>query len=80
MYTSKQVTNKGIVHFASRLTGWNAIKSRVEQLGLSMTDAEIKECTQLVKAAADVNGQSIDGADNVIRKFHHGLAANKAAA
>ncbi|KID77275.1 Homocitrate synthase [Metarhizium brunneum] len=26
------------VHFASRLTGWNAIKSRVEQLGLSMSD------------------------------------------
>lgn len=31
------------VHFASRLTGWNAIKSRVEQLGLSMTDDQVKE-------------------------------------
>jgi homocitrate synthase len=31
------------VHFASRLTGWNAIKSRVEQLGLTMTDDQIKE-------------------------------------
>ena len=30
------------VHFASRLTGWNAIKSRVEQLGLHMTDEQIK--------------------------------------
>ena len=28
------------VHFASRLTGWNAIKSRVEQLGLSMRSVE----------------------------------------
>jgi len=26
------------VHFASRITGWNAIKSRVGQLGLKMTD------------------------------------------
>ncbi|KAK7418256.1 homocitrate synthase lys21 [Neonectria punicea] len=31
------------VHFASRLTGWNAIKGRAEQLGLTMTDDQIKE-------------------------------------
>lgn len=30
------------MHFASRLTGWNAIKSRVEQLGLKMTDDQVK--------------------------------------
>lgn len=30
------------VHFTSRLTGWNAIKSRVEQLGLKMTDEQVK--------------------------------------
>ena len=30
------------VHFASRLTGWNAIKSRVEQLGLKMNDEQVK--------------------------------------
>ncbi|KAL9115827.1 MAG: hypothetical protein Q9227_000195 [Pyrenula ochraceoflavens] len=30
------------IHFTSRLTGWNAIKSRVEQLGLKMTDDQIK--------------------------------------
>ena len=30
------------VHFTSRLTGWNAIKSRVEQLGLKMTDDQVK--------------------------------------
>ena len=31
------------VHFASRLTGWNAVKTRVGQLGLVMTDAQVKE-------------------------------------
>lgn len=31
------------IHFASRLTGWNAIKSRTEQLGLSMTDEQVKQ-------------------------------------
>ena len=30
------------IHFGSRLTGWNAIKSRVEQLGLEMTDEQVK--------------------------------------
>ena len=31
------------VHFGSSLTGWNAIKSRVAQLGLTMTDDQVKE-------------------------------------
>jgi len=31
------------VHFASRLTGWNAVKTRVGQLGLAMTDGQVKE-------------------------------------
>lgn len=31
------------VHFASRLTGWNAVKTRVGQLGLAMTDEQVKE-------------------------------------
>jgi isopropylmalate/homocitrate/citramalate synthase len=31
------------VHFASRLTGWNAVKTRVVQLGLAMTDDQVKE-------------------------------------
>jgi hypothetical protein len=31
------------VHFASRLTGWNAVKTRVGQLGLVMTDEQVKE-------------------------------------
>jgi homocitrate synthase len=31
------------VHIGSRLTGWNAVRSRVDQLGLPMTDAQVKE-------------------------------------
>lgn len=30
------------VHIASRLTGWNAIKTRVSQLGINMPDSDIK--------------------------------------
>ena len=29
------------VSINSRITGWNAVKSRVEQLGLKMTDAQV---------------------------------------
>ena len=61
------------VHFASRLTGWNAIKSRVEQLGLKMTDAQVKLCTAKIKALADVRPIAIDDADSIIRTFHGNL-------
>jgi homocitrate synthase len=56
---------KRYVHFASRLTGWNAIKSRVEQLSLTMTDAQVKLCTAKIKALADVRP--------IIRTFYSNL-------
>jgi len=65
------------VHFASRLTGWNAIKSRVEQLQLSMTDAQVKMVTQKIKALADVRPIAIDDADSIIRTFHFNLNAKE---
>ncbi|KAK5139400.1 Saccharopine dehydrogenase, partial [Oleoguttula sp. CCFEE 6159] len=63
------------VHFASRLTGWNAIKSRADQLGLSMTDAQLKQVTTKIKALADVRPIAIDDADSIIRTFHFNLQA-----
>ncbi|KAF2241015.1 homocitrate synthase [Trematosphaeria pertusa] len=61
------------VHFASRLTGWNAIKSRADQLGLNMTDAQYKQCTAKVKAMADVKKITLDDTDDIIRRFHHNI-------
>jgi homocitrate synthase len=61
------------VHFASRLTGWNAIKSRADQLNLQMTDAQYKECTAKVKALADVRKITLDDTDAIIRAYHHNL-------
>ncbi|KAG6017792.1 Saccharopine dehydrogenase [Claviceps pusilla] len=58
------------VHFASRLTGWNAIKSRVEQLGLTMSDAQVKEVTAKIKQMADIRPLAIDDTDSIIRSFH----------
>lgn len=65
------------VHFASRLTGWNAIKSRAEQLDLKMTEAQIKAVTVKIKALADVRPLAIDDADSIIRNFHFNLSAKK---
>jgi homocitrate synthase len=65
------------VHFASRLTGWNAIKSRAEQLGLQMTDEQIKAVTLKIKAMADVRPLAIDDADSIIRTYHYNLSSTK---
>jgi homocitrate synthase len=63
------------VHFASRLTGWNAIKSRAEQLGYEMTDEEYKQCTIKIKALADVKKMGLDDTDAIIRSFHKMVTA-----
>lgn len=65
------------VHFASRLTGWNAIKSRCEQLGMHMTEAQYKQCTQKIKALADIRKLAIEDTDSIIRTFHYNLDAKE---
>jgi homocitrate synthase len=61
------------VHFASRLTGWNAIKSRAQQLNIELTDAEYKLVTAKIKAMADIRPIAVDDADGIIRAFHRNL-------
>jgi len=58
------------VHIAHRLTGWNAVKYRVEQLQLRMTDDEIKEATVKIKNLGDIKHQTLDDVDAVLREFH----------
>lgn len=36
------------IDIGSRLTGWNAVKSRVEQLELELTDEQVKDVTAKV--------------------------------
>ena len=64
---------KRYVHFASRLTGWNAIKSRCEQLGYEMTDAQYKECTAKIKALADVKNIALEDTDVIIQTYYHNV-------
>ncbi|ODV88667.1 hypothetical protein CANCADRAFT_127326 [Tortispora caseinolytica NRRL Y-17796] len=58
------------IHFANRLTGWNAIKSRVDQLNLDLTDTQVKEVTQKIKALGDIRALNIDDVDSIIRDYH----------
>lgn len=58
------------IHFANRLTGWNAIKSRVDQLNLHLSDAQCKEVTAKIKKLGDVRPLNIDDVDSIIKEFH----------
>ncbi|KAF4124095.1 homocitrate synthase [Geosmithia morbida] len=63
------------VSIGSRITGWNAVKSRVDQLGLKMTDAQVKEVTAKIKQLADIRPLAIDDTDSILRSFHTELHA-----
>ncbi|KAH8590285.1 HMGL-like-domain-containing protein [Bisporella sp. PMI_857] len=68
------------IHFASRITGWNAIKSRAIQLGMTMTDDQYKECTAKIKQLADIRSINIDDTDSIIRAYHRTLKLGEDAA
>ncbi len=62
------------LHIAHRLTGWNAVKSRVEQLQLELTDDQIKEITAHIKTLADEKQLSLDDVDALLREYHGRVA------
>ncbi len=58
------------LHIAHRLTGWNAIRHRAEQLRLDLTDEQVKEITRHIKALADEKPLSLDDVDALLREYH----------
>jgi homocitrate synthase len=42
----------------------------VEQLGLKMTDEQVKEVTAKIKQMADIRPLAIDDTDSIIRSYH----------
>jgi homocitrate synthase len=58
------------VSIGHRLTGWNAVKNRVNQLNLQISDDEIKEVTQQIKNLADIKMLSIEEVDTLLRNKH----------
>ncbi|KAH0522067.1 hypothetical protein TsFJ059_005980 [Trichoderma semiorbis] len=62
----------------SRITGWNAIRARCEQLGLKMTDDEVKEVTAKIKKMADIRPLAIDDTDSILHSYHIELQKKQA--
>ncbi|HMO16048.1 MAG TPA: homocitrate synthase [Pirellulaceae bacterium] len=54
------------IHVAHRLTGWNAIRSRVDQLKLTLSDEQVKAITSQIKQMADSGKLTLDDVDAVI--------------
>ncbi|KAJ1656391.1 homocitrate synthase lys21 [Dispira simplex] len=68
------------VSIGHRLTGWNAVKNRAQQLDLILTDEQIKKVTAEIKALADIRPRSLDDVDQILRDVHaeiHGSALAK---
>ncbi len=60
------------ISIAHRLTGWNAIKSRAEQLGLRLSDAELRAVTSHIKAVADEKPLGLDDVDTILYRWADG--------
>ncbi|MFN3334247.1 MAG: homocitrate synthase, partial [Caldilinea sp.] len=61
------------IHVAHRLTGWNAIKERAEQLQLDLSDNDVKAVTNQIKALADQKRLTLDDVDFLLREYHSKL-------
>jgi homocitrate synthase len=58
------------IHVAHRLTGWNAIKERAEQLQINLSDDDVKKVTAQIKTLADQKRITLDDVDFLLREYH----------
>lgn len=54
------------IHVAHRLTGWNAVRNRAEQLNIALTDDEIKQITEQIKRLSDERPLALDDVDALL--------------
>ncbi len=64
------------ISVAHRLTGWNAVKNRADQLGLSLTDDQVKTVTIHIKALADEKRITLEDVDDMLRRWADGSMTN----
>ncbi|MEM7334029.1 MAG: homocitrate synthase [Chloroflexota bacterium] len=62
------------IHVAHRLTGWNAIKNRVQQLNLTLSDLQIQQLTEQIKSAADSGSLTLEDID---RRIYEATTSNE---
>jgi homocitrate synthase len=65
------------IHIAHRLTGWNAIRYRADQLGLELTDDEIRKITEEVKTMADLHPLTLDEVDSLLHSMRNPRLENE---
>ena len=61
------------ISIAHKLTGWNAIKDRADQLGLPLTDEQIKEVTAHIKMVADQKKLDLNDVDELLYRWADGV-------
>jgi homocitrate synthase len=57
------------ISIAHRLTGWNAIKARADQLNLNISDDDLRAATAHIKHLADEKPLALDDVDAVLRNW-----------
>jgi homocitrate synthase len=57
------------IAIAHRLTGWHAIRLRANELGLDLTDEEIRQVTAQVKALADERPITLEDVDEALYRW-----------
>lgn len=60
------------IQLAHRLTGWNAMAHRAKQLGLDISDDQIKAATTKIKNLADQSSIKMDQVDAILMKLAAG--------
>lgn len=57
---------KRYIHIAHRLVGWNAIRNRADQLGLPLSDEQVKAITEEIKRLSDERALTLDEVDRLL--------------
>jgi homocitrate synthase len=60
------------ISIAHRLTGWNAVKNRAEQLDLALNDTQLRAITEHIKTLADQKPISLEDVDWLLRDWANG--------
>ncbi len=60
------------ISIAHKLTGWNAVKDRAEQLGLNLSDDKVKEVTAHIKELADIKPIDLEDVDELLHRWANG--------
>ncbi|MBI3732876.1 MAG: homocitrate synthase [Chloroflexi bacterium] len=57
------------ISIAHKLTGWNAVKDRADQLGVVLSDDEVKAVTAHIKALADIKPIDLEDVDELLHRW-----------